>query len=340
MATEKSLRRRMSIAIAAFVLTIVAPQVAGASKTAEAVADVSAIVAAKDALIGLVCAVVPEPVLTKSVAATFFIKGAIFGLISVGARIYDKTVDKKSSTPKVILSASPIGVGTSTLGEGGIPVVAGFAPVSVDAETGSLNISDGTIRESPPCGVIGVLGSGFSPQLSEDFVLFGTTATAPLGFADLGNGTQVLFVAVPSKRESNKERTVKVRVNVNRILSNSVEFGIGPAPHLPKPGLVTKIFFKKSEIFLSQLIAIDWNHLIDVEAASQGIELTEFDRKVASKAAQVIVGQSQQGLATIQDLENALTANDIALLDPLLKSSVVIEALEVGINLTRTVLSE
>jgi len=64
MATEKSLRRRMSIAIAAFVLTIVAPQVAGASKTAEAVADVSAIVAAKDALIGSVCAVVPEPVLT------------------------------------------------------------------------------------------------------------------------------------------------------------------------------------------------------------------------------------------------------------------------------------
>ena len=88
-------------------------------------------------------------------------------------------------------------------------------------------------------------------------------------------------------------------------------------------------------MFLSQVIALDWHHLIDVEAASQGITLSEFDKKVALQAAHVIVGRAQEGLETVHDLENALTSSDVLLLDPLLQASIVIEALDVGINLTR-----
>jgi hypothetical protein len=323
---------------------MLAPQFANASKTAEAVRNVSTVVAAKDLLIGEICAVVPEPVLSKTVAATFLIKGAIFGLIAVGAELYDSTVDKKGGSPVETISAAPTGVGFSTLGQGGAPSISGFSSVIVDPTDGSLVVTAGGggqshlgpwIETAPPCGVVAVLGSGFSPQLAENIVLFDQIATAPMGFADLGDVGKALIVSVPSAPDIFKTKAVDVRVNVNRVLSDPSGFLVAAAPHTEPPGAVTKKFLRKSKKFLSQLIAINWDQLILVEEANQGIQLSAFERKVASRAGRVIVGRSREGLQAVKDLETALTPADIALLDPLLEVSLVIEALDTGINLTR-----
>ena len=70
------------------------PWLAHASPTARDVSVVTGVVAAKDALAAGICAVIPG---TQPAAAVFGIKGAVFGLIAAGARLYDNVVDKETS---------------------------------------------------------------------------------------------------------------------------------------------------------------------------------------------------------------------------------------------------
>lgn len=100
----------------------------------------------------------------------------------------------------------------------------------------------------------------------------------------------------------------------------------GPFAPVPgTPGEITNAYLDGSNLLFSDILAINWLELAEVEANLEGITLSDSDRLLAQDAAQQMLDQSAEGLLVLDLLESVITADMLEALDAYLFGNEILE---------------